>query len=317
VTAPGPCLPERNWLYGERPPPRTLGDEHRAGGCRDFVELAVRLDENQIWTVVPIMGTKVQRLVTIMSFAIPLIAAPVGVRAQEPNVRDHRAPRWDSRGWERLGETSVEGRNDRDVVHVGRREGAFSKLMLVVEGGDIEMYDVIVTLGGGEQFSPRTRYYFREGTRTNAIDLPGGARGIRDIELRYGGLSGRARVEIWGKAGELAPPPPPAWEPRGWRKLGETRVDGRIDRDIVQVRGRQLFRQLVVNIRGSDLEMYDMVITFRDGSRYQPDLRLVFGEGSRSRIIDLPGDLRAVRSVGFRYGNLSGSGPARVEVWGR
>src|SRR5262249_35776893 len=126
-------------------------------------------------------------------------------------------PAWDPRGWERLGEASVDGRADRDFIHVGREEGRFTTLMLVVEGGDVEIYDVNVIFGNGERFSPPTRYYFREGSRTGAIDLPGDARSIRGIELRYGSRARGARVEVWGR--QAHDERPPAFDPRGWRKL--------------------------------------------------------------------------------------------------
>jgi hypothetical protein len=43
----------------------------------------------------------------------------------------------------------------------------------------------------------------------------------------------------------------------------------------------------------------------------------VFGQGSWSRDIDLPGGDRAIRKVEFRYGNLPGGGKAQLELWAR
>lgn len=240
-----------------------------------------------------------------------------------------RPPVWNPSGWERLGERSVDGRVDRDIIRVGPREGAFTTLMLVVEDSDLDMYDMVVTFANGERYSPPLRFRFREGTRTGAIDLPGAARVIENIEFRYGNIpgGGRARVEVWGKPGGFVPPPPappppppppPEWDPRGWTFLAETTVNGRDDRDFVKLRGGRRYSQIVVAVKGGDLEMYDMTIFFRDGTRYSPDTRLVFGERSRTRIIDLPGGARSIRGIGFRYGNLGGRHrQARVEVFAR
>jgi hypothetical protein len=48
-----------------------------------------------------------------------------------------------------------------------------------------------------------------------------------------------------------------------------------------------------------------------------PDTRLVFGEDSWSRIIDLPGAHRVIRKVEFKYKNLPGGGRAQIELWAK
>jgi hypothetical protein len=231
-------------------------------------------------------------------------------------------PQWNPAGWQRLGETTVDGRNDRDVLRVGLDEGRFTKLMLVAEDSDLDLYDMVVTFGNGQRFDIPTRIRFREGQRTGAIDLPGDVRGIREIEFRYGNLpgGGRARLEVWGRPGEPAPAPPmppPQWNPSGWRPLGEAAVNGRNDRDFIRIRGRNRYRQLMLEVKGGALEMFDVVVYFRDGSRFSPETRLVFGPETRTRPIDLPGDARGVRAIEFRYGELPGGGRAYVRVWGR
>lgn len=122
------------------------------------------------------------------------------------------------------------------------------------------------------------------------------------------------------------PPPPPRDDDKSdrkfdkrsdWDKLGERWVEGRVDRDTIKVgKGDGTFVALAVVVEHSALEMFDMVITFGDGSQYSPPTRMVFGQGTTSRVIDLPGDARWVKSVEFRYGNLPGGGKAQVELWG-
>ncbi len=109
------------------------------------------------------------------------------------------ADRWDSRGWVKLGERTVDPRGDRDRIQVGRREGKFTKLTLVVEKNDLELLDLEVVFANGERFNPKVRHYFREGGRSRVIDLPGNERMIKTIELTYKGVGrGRARLEVWG-----------------------------------------------------------------------------------------------------------------------
>jgi len=122
--------------------------------------------------------------------------------------------RWDHAGWEMLGSRVVDGKADRDVIEVGgARAGAFTRLMLVVEESDLEMFDVVIEFASGQKHSPKIRQVFREDTRTRAIDLPGNKRAIKRITFRYGNLpgGGRARVEVWarGAAPPASPAPPP------------------------------------------------------------------------------------------------------------
>jgi len=100
--------------------------------------------------------------------------------------------------WVKLGERSVDGRRDRDVIAVGAREGTYRRIMIVVERNPIEMFDVVVTFGDGTQFAPHTRAVFNPQSRSHVIDLPGGRRVIRNVEFHYGNLAdGRAVAELW------------------------------------------------------------------------------------------------------------------------
>lgn len=62
--------------------------------------------------------------------------------------------------------------------------------------------------------------------------------------------------------------------------------------------------------------MFDIVVVFGDGSVFSPPSRMVFGPGTTTRVIDLPGGARVIRRVEFRYGNLPGGGRAQIELWG-
>ncbi len=228
------------------------------------------------------------------------------------------APARAAAGWERLGERRVDGRVDRDVIAVGARDGRFRRIMLKVDRGAIELFELRVTFGDGQVFTPETRLVFGRGSTSRVIDLPGDARVIRQVEFRYGNLPrrGQAVVELWGAAaggGEEG------FEPGGgWERLGERWVNGRVDRDVIEVGARDgRFRRVAIRVENSALEMFDVKIVFGDGEVFSPPTRLVFGRDSSSRVIDLPGDARVIRRVEFRYGNLPGRGRARVELWAK
>jgi hypothetical protein len=107
----------------------------------------------------------------------------------------------DRTGWDKLGEKVVHGKHDRDAISVGRSDGRFRKILVVVEHSALEMFDIQVTFGDGQRFSPTTRLIFNERTRSRVIDLPGGDRVIRKVEFKYGNLpgGGRAQVELWAR----------------------------------------------------------------------------------------------------------------------
>jgi hypothetical protein len=104
--------------------------------------------------------------------------------------------------WERLGERTVNGAVDRDVITVGARDGRFRSMQIRVDGNTVEMFDIVVTFGDGEKFSPPTRLVFDKNTRSRVIDLPGKERVIQKVEFKYGKLphEGRAVVELWAKS---------------------------------------------------------------------------------------------------------------------
>lgn len=127
---------------------------------------------------------------------------PAGNELAQERRDDARDARVEDRtGWNKLGERMVDGKVDRDTIGVTAAEGRFRKVMLVVEHSALEMFDVDITFGDGEHFSPGTRYVFGKDTRSRVIDLPGAERIIRKVEFRYGNLpgGGRAQIELWAR----------------------------------------------------------------------------------------------------------------------
>mgnify|MGYP006870800805 FL=1 len=100
-----------------------------------------------------------------------------------------------------LGERGVDGAVDHDAIHVGKRDGTFREIMIVVERAPVEVFDLVVTFGDGERWEPRTRLVFGADTTSRRIDLPGTNRFIRRVDFRYGNLVAgtRAKVELWGR----------------------------------------------------------------------------------------------------------------------
>lgn len=245
--------------------------------------------------------------------------------------------------WELLGRRRVSFAAERDIIEVGVREGAFTAVKIEVEGGQLEMYNIRITFGNGDTWSPNTRVLFRQGSWSRTIDLPGPARAIRRVEFWYRSRvrRGQATVLVYGRSATPATPatlatpatPVPPVAPvvtaparplelgvtGEWDRLGGREVDARVDHDAIVAAKQGAFRALRLEVTGADLEMYDVKVTFGNGETFSPATRLVFREGTRSRVIDLPGAARIVRRIDFFYRTslLGGRGKATVQVYGR
>lgn len=103
---------------------------------------------------------------------------------------------------ELLGCKSVGFLTDRDVIAVGRQDGRFSAIKLEVKGNAIEMLDLKVVYGNGNPDDLQVRSNIAAGGETRWIDLKGGKRIIRQIEMLYKSkpsFKGQATVCAFGR----------------------------------------------------------------------------------------------------------------------
>lgn len=131
-------------------------------------------------------------LIAALSAVVMLTAATTAADARPGGKRD----------WELLGKQKVGFLKDRDVIHVGRKDGDFSKIRIRVKNNDVEFIDVNVVYGNGKKDDIRIRRRIPAGGQTRAIDLKGNKRFIRRVEFVYKSrpsFKGRATVELWGR----------------------------------------------------------------------------------------------------------------------
>lgn len=257
---------------------------------------------------------------------------PVAERHRDTPPPPPAAPDYAAQGWILLGEKWVEGRNDRDTIVVGgRQSGTWTKLMLAVESSDMALNELTVTYGNGQKQNLKTRHIFREGSRSAPLDLRGDDRAIKSVDLRYSDLNardGRARVQLWGRAGDGDPTEPGAgrgggsaatddrWNPDGWDKIGEQPVNGKKDRVTFKPEKKQAYSRLMLVVEKGDFDMSDVEVTFTDKQTVKLDLRHSFKDGGRTRAIDLPG-AHKIQKLEFKSSNVPGNAKGRVELWGK
>lgn len=111
-------------------------------------------------------------------------------------------PRELQREWVHLGARQIDFRADHDVLRTAG-EDRFKHVRLVVEGGDLEMFDVRFTFGDGATFSPAGRFSFQGKSHSRVLSLPGAARTVRWIDFFYRNLQtgtpGRVTVHLYGR----------------------------------------------------------------------------------------------------------------------
>ncbi|CAN5717607.1 hypothetical protein BH11MYX2_BH11MYX2_24910 [soil metagenome] len=117
------------------------------------------------------------------------------------HAEKHDAWKFESKGWTKLGERTVNGKNDHDKITVGRYKGKFSKMTVVVYDSDLELNDLEVKFAKGEPWHPEVKHVFKEGERSHVIDFPGDERTLKFIEFKYGNLpgGGKAKVQVWAQ----------------------------------------------------------------------------------------------------------------------
>ena len=99
-----------------------------------------------------------------------------------------------------------------------------------------------------------------------------------------------------------------------WAYLGEANVDGAADHDNIVVTGsRGAFRAILIRVQKAPIEFDRVVVHYGDGDSEPIHIRSRIPAGGQTRVIDLPGNRRIIRSVEFWYARASRS-PRRPRV---
>ncbi len=107
--------------------------------------------------------------------------------------------------------------------------------------------------------------------------------------------------------------------PAGSVVLGERTVDFHADHDVIQVGTYDgWFKNIGFWVERNNIEVFNVVVTYGDGEREKIDTRLIFNEGTRSRMIQLARKERMIKNIAFTFKTVGRwfEGRARVVVFG-
>jgi hypothetical protein len=103
-----------------------------------------------------------------------------------------------------------------------------------------------------------------------------------------------------------------------WVPLGHKRVGLFVDHDVIHVVPFINFRKIKLQVTGNGLYLYDLKVVYRNGGVDHIPVRWHIPQGGGTRVIDLRGGDRFIRTVQFWYGKLpNGRGRTDVHLFGR
>ena len=88
-----------------------------------------------------------------------------------------------------------------------------------------------------------------------------------------------------------------------WTYLGDSHVDGAQDHDSIKVgRSAGTYRAIQLRIRGGAINFERVIVRYGNGSQEEIPIRARIPDGGQTRVIDLPGERRIIRSLDLWYG---------------
>jgi hypothetical protein len=104
---------------------------------------------------------------------------------------------------------------------------------------------------------------------------------------------------------------------RGWEVLGERTVSDAVDHDTISAVGQGSFKAIKFKVEGRAVEFRDVKIHFLSGGTEDVEIRRVIPAGGESRVINIRGRDRVIKTIDLWYDAQSlGGKTATVKVLG-
>lgn len=218
--------------------------------------------------------------------------------------------------WVKLGSRKVNFVADKDTIPVTLKEGLFKRIKLHVADNAITLSDVKVHFKNGQTTDVSFKKHFAANSWTRVVDLPGEARVIQKLTVRYSTKlrlrKGRATLTLYGarvvgtdRSGPNKPAAPdkPAGPATGkWLDLGSRKVGWQVDRDEIAVTAKEgVFTKLRFQTSGNKIHLLRVRVVYGNGQDTELNPNVLIAAGSTSPVLDLPGNKRIVKKVVFWY----------------
>lgn len=104
-----------------------------------------------------------------------------------------------------------------------------------------------------------------------------------------------------------------------WKKLGSRSVRLIGDHDVIPVTFvKGGFKKIQLKVRENGIHINDLAVVYSTGGNDNIPIRSFIPKGGESRVIDLRGGDRLIRSIHLTYRSVASSkGRAEVAVWGK
>lgn len=104
-----------------------------------------------------------------------------------------------------------------------------------------------------------------------------------------------------------------------WDKLGQQKVNFRLDKDEIKVTLVQgLFTAIKLKVKDGPINMHKCVVHFKNGTKQNVNIRKNIPAGGETRVIQLDGGgKRIIKKVVFLYDSKNPRSKATVALWGK
>ena len=238
---------------------------------------------------------------SMAALLVALLVAMVGITSAAFAQR--------SDDWELLGATRIGGYGfDLDEIEVGQSKGRFETIRIRARSNSVYIRGLRVVFGDDEAQEIRVGDRLREGEQTAPIDLAGGERFIKRIEITAR-TRGRRRAVV-----EIYAIPAPAWERIGSRNV---RGHGVNLSTFLVPRGMGPFTSVRLQVKRRDVYILGLRVAFKNGKAQDIRVRKNIRRGKSTRPFDLSGFNRGIEHIEVVYRPRPGFGRRGViEVYG-
>ncbi|HIP31565.1 MAG TPA: hypothetical protein EYG86_02260 [Crocinitomicaceae bacterium] len=122
----------------------------------------------------------------ILSFAISVfLFLGFNSIAQHKHNHQNHSQHKAHHNWSKLGSRTVDYKLDKDVIHVGAKEGGFTKIKVEVRGGAVNTHKMVLLYMNGTKETITLKHNFSKNSGSRVIDIKGGKRLIKNITMFY------------------------------------------------------------------------------------------------------------------------------------